>query len=70
MLLAELVPAVQSLARADKLRLMQLLVIELAREDNVPLLIEGAEYPIYTPLEAFEAGETLLEMLAQYQVEK
>ncbi len=63
MLLAELVPAVQSLERADKLRLMQLLVVELAREENVSLLTDGAEYPIYTPLEAFEAGETLLELL-------
>jgi hypothetical protein len=63
MLLSELVPAVKELERADKLRLMQLLVMELAREDDVPLLSTDIEYPIHTPLNAFEAGDTLLKML-------
>ena len=63
MSLAELVPAVKILPKADKLRLMQLLVIELAQEDGVPLLEAGAEYPVWTPLNAFEAAEILQQLL-------
>ena len=63
----ELVPAVKELERADKLRLIQFLVLELAREEGVPLLTADAEYPVYTPLNAFEAGDTLLKMLEKHQ---
>jgi hypothetical protein len=55
------------LPRADKLRLMQFLVIDLAQEEGVPLLVADAEYPIWTPLNAFEAAETLLQMLQTHQ---
>ncbi len=48
------------LPRADKLRLMQFLVIDLAQEEGVSLLAADAEYPIWTPLNAFDAAETLL----------
>lgn len=63
MSLTELIPAVKILPRADKLRLMQFLVVDLAREEGVPLLIADAEYPIWTPLNAFDAAETLWQML-------
>lgn len=63
MSLAELFPDVKLLPRADKLRLMQFLVVELAQEDGVPLLTAGAEYPVWTPLDAFDAAETLMGML-------
>lgn len=69
MSLTELVPAVKMLPRADKLRLMQFLVIDLAQEEGVPLLAADAEYPIWTPLNAFEAAETLLQMLQVHKVE-
>lgn len=62
----ELVPVVKELERADKFRLMQFLVLELAYEEGMPLLTADAEYPIYTPLNAFEAGDTLLNLLAQH----
>ncbi|MEZ4658284.1 MAG: hypothetical protein R2911_11985 [Caldilineaceae bacterium] len=67
MSLTELYPSVKELTRADKLRLMQFLVIDLAQEEGVPLLAAGAEYPIWTPLNAFEAAETLLDMLAKHK---
>lgn len=63
MSLAELFPDVKLLPRADKLRLMQFLVVELAQEDGVPLLTAGVEYPVWTPLDAFDAAETLMGML-------
>lgn len=59
MSLTELLPAVRTWPRADKLRLMHFLVIDLAQEEGVPLLAADAEYPIWTPLNAFDAAETL-----------
>ena len=67
MSLTELFPAIQMLPRADKLRLMQFLVIDLAQEEGVPLLAAEAEYPIWTPLNAFDAADTLLQMLQTHQ---
>jgi len=69
MSLTELVPAVKMLPRADKLRLMQFLVIDLAQEEGVPLLAADAEYPIWTPLNAFEAAETLWQVLETHKAE-
>ena len=68
MSLMELFPAVKILPRADKLQLMQFLVIDLAREEGVPLLTADAEYPIWTPLNAFEAADTLMQLLEQHKV--
>lgn len=64
MSLAELVPAVQSLPHADKLRLMQVLVFELAREEGVPLFAPNAAYPIWSPYNATDAATVLLNALA------
>ena len=69
MSLTELFPAVRTLPRADKLRLMQFLVIDLAQEEGVSLVAADAEYPIWTPLYAFEAAETLLQMLETHRAE-
>ena len=69
MSLTKLFPAIKVLPRADKLRLMQFLVIDLAQEEGVPLLAADAEYPVWTPLNAFEAADTLLQMLKTHQDE-
>jgi hypothetical protein len=69
MSLTELYPAIKMLPRADKLRLMQFLVIDLAQEEGVPLLSAEAEYPIWTPLNTFDAADTLLQMLKTHQAE-
>jgi len=55
------------LARADKLRLLQFLVVALAQEEGTPLLSGDTEYPIWTPLHAFDAGDTLLQLLQAHQ---
>ena len=67
MSLTELVPAIRMLPRADKLRLMQFLIIDLAQEEGIPLFSADAEYPIWTPLNAFDAADTLLQMLQTHQ---
>lgn len=69
MTLTELFPTIKMLPRADKIRLMQFLFIDLAQEEGVPLLAADAEYPIWTPLNAFEAGDTLLQMLEAHKAE-
>jgi hypothetical protein len=62
-LMPELLPALRALSRADKLHLLQHLVVELAREEGVPLVEMGAAYPVWTPLHAFEAASVMLKAL-------
>lgn len=61
--LSEIVPAVRTLSRADKLLLIQHLVIELAREEGIPLGEMGTAYPVWTPHHAFDAAAVLLKAL-------
>lgn len=49
------------LNRADKLRAIQVLVMELANEEDA-LLIPGASYEIWSPYDATDAAQTLLDM--------
>jgi hypothetical protein len=65
MSLVELLPVLQALPRDDKLRLLQFLVVELAREEGVTLLEIGGPYPIWTPYNAFKAADTLLKALEE-----
>lgn len=64
-MITELLPKVQTLPKADKLRLMQFLVSELAREEGITLLQPNAEYPIWTPYNAFDAANILLNALKE-----
>lgn len=68
MSLTELYPNVKELPRADKLRLMQFLVFELAQEEGISLLTAGAEYPVWTPINAFGAADTLMKLLESHKV--
>ncbi len=60
--LTEVLPTLRELSRADKLRAMQFLVSELAREEEALLTAELA-YPIWSPYDAFDAAEALLTVL-------
>lgn len=64
MSLNELLPAVHTLPRSDKYRLVQELVAELAQEEG----LTAGEYPVWSPYEAHEAAATLMRMLEQEQV--
>ncbi len=64
-MITELLPKIQALPKADKLRLMQFLVFELAREQGVALLQPDQDYPIWTPFNAFDAAATLLSALEE-----
>lgn len=64
MSLVEMLPDIQSLSRADKLRLIQLLVQELAEAEDPLALVSGQSYPVWSPDQAFAAAETLLQTLS------
>ncbi len=63
MSLTEIIPVLQALPRADKLRLLQFLAFELAQEEGVGWFDSETTHPIWTPYNAFEAADTLLQAL-------
>jgi hypothetical protein len=69
MLLNELIPTVKELPRVDKLRLIQFLATDLAEAEGVQPLVIREQYPVWTPINAVSAGETLLELLQQHEAE-
>ncbi len=62
---AELIPALQALPRGDKLRVIQFLAGDLARQEEAELFPAGASCPIWSPFDAFDAAKTLMQMLEQ-----
>ena len=63
MKLAELLPALHELPRADKFRAVQFLTAELAQGEGN--LSPGSEYPVWSPYEAHEAAATLTQYLRE-----
>jgi hypothetical protein len=63
MSLAEVLPDVRSLSRDDKAQLLQLLTQELSATDPAALLTPGQSYPVWSPVNAFAAADTLLKVL-------
>lgn len=61
MSISELAPILNGLDRADKLRVMQLLIQELAKEENA--LLSSNSYAIWSPYDSFEAADVLLQAL-------
>ena len=62
MTLTELFPTLRKLPRADKLKVMQFLLAELAQEEE-PSLQPGATYTISLPLDSHEAAHKLAKLL-------
>lgn len=63
MTLAELLPALHMLPRADKLRVIQMLAADIAREEGVDVPSADTSYPIWSPYDAFQGSATLLRVL-------
>ena len=61
MLSNQLLDDLHKLSRTEKLRIVQILVNELASEEEFP--IPGVEYPIYTPFGNEAAAQVLFEAL-------
>jgi hypothetical protein len=58
----ELVEQLRKLNRVDKLMIIQLLAAELANEET-NLIKSGASYPVWSPYDAVEAANIMLEAL-------
>ncbi|MFO7539245.1 MAG: hypothetical protein R6X32_14485 [Chloroflexota bacterium] len=73
MTVQELLPLVKQLDRPDKLRLMQVILHELAQEEGMSLLAPenllqaGQNYPVWSPTTAYSAADTLLKLLEEQE---
>jgi len=65
MTLNELLPSLHALPRADKLRLIQLLAVDVACEEGIVPADTDTTYPVWSPHEAFDGAATLLRVLEQ-----
>jgi len=68
MSLSEMLPTIQSLPRADKLRLIQLLAADVARDDGIALDVADNPIPIWSPHDSFQGAATLLRVLDEDRV--
>ncbi len=59
--ITDLLPTLQKLSRTDKLKVMQFLVQEMAKEEETLSLEPGATYHVWSPYEAAQKLATLLE---------
>lgn len=65
----ELIPVLQELPRTDKLRVIQFMAFELAKEDDGYPFNHQAEYSVWSPYKAFDAANTLLDLLKEDDIE-
>lgn len=66
--LAELLPKLQELSRADQLRVIEFLAAELYKQETLSLLEDGRTYEVWSPYDAFEAAHVLSKMLEEDKV--
>lgn len=58
----ELFPILKGLPRAEKLRVMQFLIAELAKEEEPTFLQAGATYSLWSPFNSHEAAHKLSQL--------
>jgi hypothetical protein len=63
MTLSELLPTIQSLPRAEKLQLIQILAADVAREELAALDLTERNVPLWSQYNAFEGAAALLRAL-------
>jgi len=63
MTLTELLPALHRLPKSEKLRVIQVLAADVAREDGEMLVPSEAAYPIWSPFNAFDGAAALMRLL-------
>jgi hypothetical protein len=68
MMLIEILPSLQQLSHQEKIRAIQFLATELAKEEQgINLLEDGKTYEVWSPYDAFSAEKVLTEMLQQHK---
>ena len=63
--LSEMLPTLHALPRPEKWRLIQLLVADLAREEEMSPIEAGKDYPVWSPYHAFDAADAMLKALGK-----
>ncbi|MFT5523936.1 MAG: hypothetical protein ACI9HK_001885 [Pirellulaceae bacterium] len=66
--LSEILPTIQSLSRADKLRLIQLLAADVAWDDGIVFDVADKTVPIWSPHDSLQGAATLLCVLDEDKV--
>jgi hypothetical protein len=66
MSLAELIPSIDSLSQSDKLSLFKLLAVQIP-DAELQVIFSASEYPVWSPYEATEAANILMQMIQDDQ---
>ncbi|HCQ21832.1 MAG: hypothetical protein AN481_00800 [Aphanizomenon flos-aquae LD13] len=67
MTLTEILPSLQKLSHQEKIKAIQFLATELARDEQNPDLLEnGKTYEVWSLYDAFAAEKTLTDMLQKH----
>lgn len=66
MSLAELIPLVNNLSQTDKLSLFKLLAAQIP-DAELQVLFSDSEYPVWSPYDATEAANILMQMIQDDQ---
>ena len=67
MTLTEILPSLQKWSHQEKIKAIQFLATELARNEQNPDLLEnGKTYEVWSPYDAFAAEKTLTDMLQEH----
>ena len=67
MVSTEMLNSLHTLSRADKLYIMQVLISELTQEET-NLIKPDQSYPVWSPYDAFDAANSMLEVLEKEKV--
>ena len=65
MSIADLFPTLQKLSRVDKLKVMEFLVQEMAKEEEILSLEPGATYHLWSPYNSHQASQKLATLLEE-----
>jgi hypothetical protein len=66
MSLSELIPLVNNLSQSDKLSLFKLLAAQVP-DAELQAIFSASEYPVWSPYEATEAANILMQMIQDEQ---
>jgi hypothetical protein len=66
MSLSELIPLVNNLSQSDKLSLFKLLAAQVP-DAEIQAIFSGSEYPVWSPYDATEAANILMQMIQDEQ---
>jgi hypothetical protein len=67
MTLTEILPSLQKLSHQEKIKAIQFLATELAKDEQNSVVLEnGKTYEVWSPYDAFSAEKVITDMLNQH----